>query len=237
MTRTTICLSIFCWTFSFGAWCQSGPSGVSKGPGAGKDTSKGAGKDTLKTQTLNAVTVTGKPPVVEHKQGKAIVNVEASVTNTGTTVLEVLEKSPGVTVDRNGGIALNGRPGVLVMIDDKPTYLSGEDLNNLLSSMSSSQVSQIELIANPSAKYDASGNAGIINIKTKKNKNRGFNGVATATYGQGVYPKNNNSLTLNYRSGKVNTFLNYNLNASKYLTDIYAYRKYYDDNKNLIGIL
>lgn len=202
-----------------------------------KDTVKLPVSDTLKAKTLKEVTVTGRPPVVEHKQGKAIVNVEASVTNTGTTVLEVLEKSPGVTVDRNGGISLNGRPGVLVMIDDKPTYLSGEDLNNLLSSMSSSQVSQIELIANPTAKYDAAGNAGIINIKTKKNKNRGFNGVATSTYGQGVYPKNVNSLTLNYRSGKINTFLNYNMNASKYLTDLYAYRKYYDDNKNLTAIL
>ncbi|MBS1665256.1 MAG: TonB-dependent receptor family protein [Bacteroidetes bacterium] len=232
MTKTTIyrpiCLFIFCLTGSFCAWCQ---------PIVRKDTVKLPVSDTLKAKTLKDVTVTGKPPVVEHKQGKAIVNVEASVTNTGTTVLEVLEKSPGVTVDRNGGISLNGRPGVLVMIDDKPTYLSGEDLNNLLSSMSSSQVSQIELIANPTAKYDAAGNAGIINIKTKKNKNRGFNGVATSTYGQGVYPKNVNSLTLNYRSGKFNTFLNYNMNASKYLTDLYAYRKYYDDNKNVTAIL
>jgi iron complex outermembrane receptor protein len=91
--------------------------------------------------------------------------VEASVTNVGSTVLEVLEKSPGVTVDRNGGIAMQGKAGVLVMIDDKPTYLSGSDLNNLLSSMSSTNVSQIELITSPTAKYDASGNAGIINIK------------------------------------------------------------------------
>ena len=201
----------------------------------------GINGDTIKLQPLNAtlqeVTVTGRTLPVERKQGKAIINVEASVTNTGTTVLEVLEKSPGVTVDRNGGISLNGKPGVLVTIDDKPTYLSGDDLNNLLSSMSSSQVAQIELISNPSAKYDASGNAGVINIKTKKNKNAGFNGTFTTTYGQGVYPKNNNSLVLNYRVGKINTFLNYSMNASKYLTDLYAYRKYYDDNKNLTAIL
>ncbi len=187
--------------------------------------------------TLQKVTVTGRTPPVERKQGKTIVNVEASVTNTGSTVLEVLEKSPGVTVDRNGGITLNGKPGVLVMIDDKPTYLSGEDLNNLLSSMSSTQVSQIELISNPTAKYDASGNAGIINIKTKKNKNNGFNGSFTTSYGQGIYPKNNNSLVLNYRTGRINTFLNYNINVVKYLSDLYAYRKYYDDNKDLTAIL
>ncbi|RYD95247.1 MAG: TonB-dependent receptor, partial [Sphingobacteriales bacterium] len=191
-------------------------------------------KDTLRLQpastALQEVSVTAKTPAVQHKQGKTIVNVDASVTNTGTTVLDVLEKSPGVTVDRNGGIALQGKHGVLVMIDDKPTYLSGADLNNLLSSMSSSQVAQIELMPNPPAKYDAAGNAGIINIKTKKNKQQGFNGSFTASAGHGVYPKTNNSLVLNYRTGKVNTFLNYSVNFVEYLTDLYASRKYYSGN-------
>jgi len=215
------------WSFSIVAYCQGPKDSLSR--------------DTMSLQPLNStlqkVTVTGRKPLVERKQGKTIINVEASVTNTGSTVLEVLERSPGVSVDRNGGITLNGKAGVLVMIDDKPTYLSGEDLNNLLSSMSSTQVSQIELISNPTAKYDASGNAGLINIKTKKNKNNGFNGSFTTSYGQGVYPKNNNSLVLNYRVGKINTFLNYNINAVKYLTDLYAYRKYYDDSKDLTAIL
>jgi outer membrane receptor protein involved in Fe transport len=189
-------------------------------------------------KSLKEVIVTGRTPPVERKRDKIIVNVEASVTNTGSTVLEVLERSPGVTVDRSGGITLNGKQGVLVMIDDKPTYLSGDDLNNLLSSMSSTQVSRIELIANPSAKYDAAGGAGIINIKTKKNKNEGFNGSVTTSYGQGVYPKNNNSVVLNYRKGKVNSFLNYSFNDVKYLTDLYAYRKYYNDSKsNVTAIL
>src|SRR6202012_3246199 len=146
-------------------------------------------KDTVltkpKVKVMQEVEVTGRTPPVERKRGRTIINVEASPTNTGSTVLEVLEKSPGVSVDRNGGISLNGKPGVLVTIDDKPTYLSGDDLNNLLSSMSSTQVAQIELIANPTAKYDAAGNAGVINIKTKKNKNDGFNGVLTSSYGQG----------------------------------------------------
>ncbi|HTI90723.1 MAG TPA: outer membrane beta-barrel family protein [Puia sp.] len=216
------------WSLPFAAYCQ--------GP---KDSLNS--RDTTSLQpfnsTLQKVMVTGRKPPVERKQGKTIVNVDASVTNTGSTVLEVLEKSPGVTVDRNGGITLNGKPGVLVTIDDKPTYLSGEDLNNLLSSMSSTQVSQIELIGNPTAKYDASGNAGVINIKTKKNKNNGFNGSLTTSYGQGIYPKNNNSLVLNCRVGRVNTFLNYNINTVKYLTNLYAYRKYYDDNKDLTAIL
>jgi tmRNA-binding protein len=184
-------------------------------------------------KTLQAVTVNSKKPLVQYKEGKTIINVEAAVTNTGTTVLEVLEKSPGVMVDKNGGLSLQGKAGVLVMIDDKPTYLSGSDLNNLLSSMNSSQVDQIELMPNPPAKYDASGNAGIINIKTKKNKVKGFNGSATVAGTQGVYPKNNNSLVVNYRTGKFNIFFNYSLNNSRYFTSIYALRKYYNDNKIL----
>jgi len=198
-----------------------------------------ANVDTAKprNRTLQAVTITARPPVVTRKRGKTIVNVEASVTNTGSTVLEVLERSPGVTVDRNGGVTLNGKQGVLVMIDDKPTYLSGDDLNNLLSSMSSSEVARIELIANPTAQYDAAGSAGIINIKTKKNKSDGFNGTLTTSYGQGIYPKTNNNLLLNFKKGKVNTFVNYSANVVKYLNSLYAYRKYYDNNKDVTAIL
>ncbi|MEP7255655.1 MAG: outer membrane beta-barrel family protein [Ferruginibacter sp.] len=188
-------------------------------------------------KNLQEVIVTAKKPFIQNKQGKTILNVDAAVTNVGSTVLEVLEKSPGVTVDRNGGIALQGKTGVLVLIDDKQTYLSGADLNNLLSSMSSSQVDQIELMPNPPAKYDASGNAGVINIKTKKNKVKGFNGSFTVLAGQGVYPKNNNSLVLNYRRGRFNTFLTYSMNMVKYYTDIYALRKYYDNNGTLTSIL
>jgi len=191
----------------------------------------------LLSTTLNEVNITAIKPFIEQKRGKVVLNVGSSVTNVGTTVLEVLEKSPGVTVDRSGGIALQGKTGVLVTIDDKPTYLSGADLNNLLSSMSSTQVEQIELITNPSSKFDASGNAGVINIKTKKNRAKGFNGSVTTSVGQGVYPKNNQNLTLNYRSGKINTFVNYNRNWVKYLLDLYALRKYYDDNGTLTAML
>lgn len=188
-------------------------------------------------KTLEAVTVSSKKPLIQHKEGKTIINVEAAVTNTGTTVLEVLEKSPGVMVDKNGGLSLQGKAGVLVMIDDKPTYLSGADLNNLLSSMSSATVETIELMPNPPAKYDASGNAGIINIKTKKNKVKGFNGSVSIAGTQGVYPKNNNSLIVNYRTGKFNMFFNYSLNNSKNFVSIYALRKYYNNNNDVIAIL
>lgn len=187
--------------------------------------------------TLQGVNIRTKKTPIQYVQGKTILNVDAAVTNTGTTVLEVLEKSPGVMVDRNGGISLQGKAGVLVMIDDKPTYLSGADLNNLLSSMNSSQVEQIELMPNPPAKYDASGNAGVINIKTKKNKTKGFNGSFTVAAGQGKYPKNNNNIILNYRTGKFNTFFNYSMNLNKYLSDLYALRKYYGNDGSLVAIL
>jgi len=202
----------------------------------------GPGQDTVVLQAVHdvlaEVTVSARTPPIEVKRDRTVVNVEASVTSTGATVEEVLERSPGVTMDKNGTISLNGRQGVLVMIDDKPTYLSGEDLVNLLSSMSASQVSKIELIFSPPAKYDAAGNAGIINIRTKKNTNNGFNGTITTSYGQGVYPKSNNSLTLNYRKGKINSFFNFTNSDVKYLTDLYAYRKYYDaNNQNVTAIL
>jgi hypothetical protein len=186
---------------------------------------------------MQGVTVAGTRPFVQHVQGKVLINVDAAITNSGTTVLEVLEKSPGVMVDKNGTISLQAKTGVLVMIDGKPTYLSGAELTNLLSSMSSSQVDQIELMANPPAKYDASGNAGIINIKTKKNKQLGFNGSLVVSAGHGRYPKNNNSLIMNFRSGKFNTFLTYTMNWNKYYTDLYAYRRYFDAGGSLIAVL
>jgi hypothetical protein len=202
----------------------------------------GSDHDTVVLQAthdvLTEVTVNAHAPPVEVRRERTIINVEASVTNAGATVAEVLERSPGVTMDKNGNISLNGRQGVLVMIDDKPTYLSGDDLVNMLAGMSASQVSKIELVFSPPARYDASGSAGVINIHTKKNSNNGFNGTITVSYGQGIYPKSNNSLVLNYRKDKINGFFNYSNADIKYLADLYAYRKYYDaSNQNVTAIL
>ncbi|HLX93485.1 MAG TPA: outer membrane beta-barrel protein, partial [Puia sp.] len=197
--------------------------------------------DTVQLKTfinsLDEISITGRKSYIQQSRGKTIINVEALPTNVGSTVLEVLEKSPGVTVDQNGNISLKGKSPVLVMIDDKPTYLSPSDLNNLLSSMNSAQVDQIELMPNPPAKYDASGNAGIINIKTKKNNQKGFSGSLTSVAAHGRYPKNSENLNLNYRDGKFNVFLNYNFNYVKYFTDLYALRKYYDTSGKLTSIL
>ncbi|MBL0154916.1 MAG: hypothetical protein IPP93_16125 [Chitinophagaceae bacterium] len=131
-----------------------------------------------------------------------MINPDASISNAGATVMDVLEKSPGITVSKDGSIIMKGKPSVLVLIDGKPTQLSGADLQSYLSGMSASQVDVVELIENPGAKYDASGNAGIINIKMKANRLKGFNGSLNLSVGQGFYPKTGNSLNLNYRNGK-----------------------------------
>jgi iron complex outermembrane recepter protein len=141
------------------------------------------------SKSLTGVTVTAKRPLIEQKVDRTIVNVDASVTNAGTNALEVLEKSPGITVDKDGNISLKGKEGVMVMIDGRPTQLGGEDLANFLRNMSSNQMDQVEIMTNPPARYDAAGNAGIINIKTKKNKAAGYNGTISLGYIQGRYPK------------------------------------------------
>ena len=176
---------------------------------------------------LQEVTVSGRKPFIQQLADKTVINVEASITSAGATVMEVLEKSPGVSVDRDGNISLKGKSQVLILIDGKPTYLSGTDLAGLLNGMSASQVEQIELMTNPPAKYDAAGNAGIINIRTKKNRQQGFNGTMTVGFGQGRYPKTNNNVALNFRSGKFNFFLNYNVNAAENFMDMYALRTYF----------
>ncbi len=160
------------------------------------------------SKELGAVTVTARKPFIEQKIDKMVINVDAAVTNAGSTALEVLEKAPGVSVDKDGNISLKGKQGVMVMMDGRPTYLSAEQLASLLKSMPASSIDQIEIMTNPSAKYDAAGNSGIVNIKTKKEKKKGFNGSVTANYAQGKYWRTNNSFNTNYRNGKFNLFAN-----------------------------
>ncbi len=179
-----------------------------------------------KAALLRDVTVVSKKPAIQFLPDKTVINPEASISNAGASVMDVLEKSPGITVSKDGSIVMKGKPAVNVLIDGKPTQLSGADLQAYLSGMSASQVDVVELIENPGAKYDASGNAGIINIKTKSNKQKGFNGSMNLSLGQGVYTKTGNSLNLNYRNGKTNWFLNYGIRASHEKMDIWTLRKY-----------
>ena len=181
-------------------------------------------------KSLALVTVVAKKPFIERKLDRTIINVESSITSAGSTAMEVLEKSPGVAVDKDGKISLKGKQGVIILIDGKQTYMGAQDLANYLQSMPASNLEQIELLPNPSAKYDASGNSGVINIKTKRNKQKGFNGSIKNTLAFGKYPRTFNTLNLNYKNGKFNVFSSIGVNYRKNFQVLTINRKYMDNS-------
>ncbi len=177
---------------------------------------------------LKEANVSAIKPLIEVRSDKTVFNVENSINSTGSTAFELLQKSPGVVVDNNDNIMMKGRGGVLVQIDGKDTHFTQEELADYLKSIQSTDVEAIELISNPSSKYEASGTAGIINIKLKKNKNYGTNGSVTAGYTYGThskYSKYNTSLALNNRSKKFNVFGNYGNNWGNTLSEFYLHRE------------
>ncbi|MES2761606.1 MAG: TonB dependent receptor [Bacteroidota bacterium] len=163
---------------------------------------------------LKEVAVVARKNYIEREKGKMILNVENSINATGSSAFELIEKAPGVRVDNNDNVSYNGKTGVAIWVDGKPTPMTGADLANYLRGIPSSSIEKIEMIANPSSKYDAAGSS-IINIKMKKDKRIGTNGSISTSYGQGIYMKNNNSINLNHRNKKVSVFANYS----------YAYRE------------
>lgn len=175
---------------------------------------------TEQSTALQGVVIAGEKKFFEQKIDRTVVNVDALIGSAGATAMEVLEKSPGILVDQNGAISLKGKSSVTIFIDGKPTYLSGADLSNYLRTLSASTLDQIELMTNPPAKYDAAGNGGVINIKTKKTKVKGFNGGLNLGYIQGVYPKTNNSANFNYRNQKINLFGNLSMTANNAFSDL-----------------
>ena len=157
---------------------------------------------------LKDVTVVARKPMIEIRADRTVFNVENSINATGSNAMELLQKSPGVLVDKDDNISMKGKNGVRIYIDGKLSPMSAGDLGAYLRSIQSNDIESIEMIENPSAKYDASGNAGIINIKLKKNKKFGTNGNANVGYNQGIYGKYNAGLSLNYRNKKVNLYSN-----------------------------
>ncbi|TCC96883.1 TonB-dependent receptor [Pedobacter frigidisoli] len=173
------------------------------------------------SRQLKEVSVQGRKPYIEHQIDKTVLNVENSIVSSGSTALEILEKAPGVQVDRQSEqILLNNKSGVMVMIDGKNNFLSTADLAVYLGSLNSSQIATIEIITNPSSKYDAAGNAGIINIKLKRNKAYGTNGSVSSTYRNAIranLPKNIYGSDVNFSINNRNKNWNFysNANASK----------------------
>lgn len=193
---------------------------------------------------LKEVTVTGKKPFIQKLNDRIVVNVENSIVSAGSSALDVLERSPGVTIDQNDVIGLRGRQGVIIMIDGKISPLSATDLANYLRGLPSNAIERIDIITNPSAKYDAAGKSGIIDIKMKKDQRFGANGTFTAGYGQGIYPKANAGVTFNYRNKKVNVFGNYNYSYRKNLNHLILNRNFFvngnfngGDNKDNYSVM
>jgi hypothetical protein len=167
-------------------------------------------------QMLKEATVVGKRKFIEQQVDKMVINPEASIIMASENILDILKKTPGVNVDNNDNISLKGKVGVQVMIDNKSTYLSPEQLAALLRGMRGKDVDCIEVIENPSSRYDAEGNSGIINIKTKHNKRAGFNG---SIFGDGSYNGKVSEFigsNLNMNFGKLNVYGNYSFEERKY---------------------
>ena len=177
---------------------------------------------------LAGVTVTAQKPIIEVRADKTILNVEGTINAVGNDALELLRRSPGVMVDKDDNLSLAGKNGVQVFIDGKPSPLSGSDLANYLKSLQSAQIEAIEIITNPSAKYEAAGNAGIINIRLKKNKTFGTNGSVNLGYVQDVYPKYNGGLNLNHRNKSINIFGTYNYNNGNNLMKFNSTKEQFD---------
>jgi iron complex outermembrane receptor protein len=156
---------------------------------------------------LKEVEIFAQKSMVEVRPDKIVFNVAAMPSASETDALELLRKAPDVNVDMDNNVQLLGMSGVRIFINGRPTRLSGNDLANLLQNMASDNIEDLELISNPSSKYEAEGDAGIININLKKNVATGFNGSAKASFTQGDYFRNNQSVTLNYGGEKVKATL------------------------------
>ncbi|RAJ77615.1 outer membrane receptor protein involved in Fe transport [Chitinophaga dinghuensis] len=160
------------------------------------------------SNNLTGVEVRARIPLIERQIDKTVVNVENSIISEGANVLEVMERLPGVQVDQNGVVAINGKRGVMVFMDGKAVMMSPEDIADQLRGMASSSISKIEIIAKPGARYDAAGSGGIINIVRKKVKKDGFNGSVNAGFGQSYYSRYNAGFNLSWRSKYYNFFFN-----------------------------
>lgn len=201
------------------------PEKVTKNPGQGTENqAKGSGSglqhlpDLILLETarqLKGAAVTAQRPFIERQADKIVVNVENSVVSSGSSALEVLQRTPGITLDKDDHLQLKGKAGVTVMLDGRLTYLSADQITNLLKNMASENISRIELITNPSAKYDAQGNTGIINIITKKGRKAGLNGSLTAAGSRGNFYTYSTGLNLNYKTRKFNFFGDYNYSDRK----------------------
>lgn len=184
--------------------------------------------------TLSEVNVVAKKPLIEQELDRTIVNVDAMIGSAGSNTLEVLGKIPGVSVDINGEISLNGKAGVQVLIDGRPTHMSGADLAAYLKSLPGGSLDKLELMTNPPAKYEAAGTS-IINIRLKRNKLQGVTGNVALGYDWGRLGRSNDVISLNVNHKKVNLFSTLSYSQDSQLTDSQNERRSYDSSASLLS--
>lgn len=179
-----------------------------------------------KADVKDAIEVVGRKPIFKQEAGKLTVDIENSTLNEGTDALQILRRMPGVSVEGERNITIRGKQGVMVMIDDKPTFYSPEQLAIYLRSLPSSQIKEIEIITQPDSRFDAQGTSGIINIKTRRTKRVGYSGEVHGSYGQGVFHKANVGGSLNYINGNWKTYGALNAVSRGWLMEIRNDRTY-----------
>ena len=193
---------------------------------AGEDKALSALQFTQKEVQLSNVTVTAQKPLYEQRMDRMIINVSSSVTGVGSTALDVLERSPGIIVDRqNNSLSMNGKEGIVIMINGRISRMPLSAVVQMLAGMNSSNIEKIELITTPPAQYEAEGNAGYVNIVLKVNTQYGTNGSYAATLGYGNGPVTSTSINFNHRSGRINLFGDYSVNRNAQGQDFRFYRK------------
>lgn len=188
---------------------------------------------TQAAQKLETVTVKAKQPFVERKLDRVIINPDALISNAGNNAIEMLEKAPGISLDNAGNLLLKGRSGVAVFLNDKPSYLSGTELDTYLRSLPAGSIKRVEIMVNPPARYDAAGNSGVINIILKRSTLKGFHGNLSASARVGRYTSSNNNLVLNYNLDKVSLYAHTSAGLWGMYQDLSINRFYQDENGQL----
>jgi hypothetical protein len=175
---------------------------------------------------LSEVVISAKKPLYEQKVDRMVINVQSSIVAVGGTALDVLERSPGVVVNRqNNSLSINGKDGVVVMINGKINYMPMSAILQLLEGTSAGNIEKIELITTPPAKYDAEGNAGYINIVMVNNPGSGTNGSYSLSLGYGLGETSLASMNFNHRSAKVNFYGDYSFLRTQQPQRLTSYRQ------------
>jgi iron complex outermembrane receptor protein len=169
---------------------------------------------------LAEATVTASRVMVEVKPDRTVFNVDGTINSTGANAISLLRKAPGVLVDNNNNISVLGRAGVLLYVDGKRLPLAGDDLVNYLENLQAEQIDKIDIITNPGARYEAEGNAGIIDIRLKKDKRLGSNGSVNTTVSQGRYGNGNIGFNGNFRNKLMNAFGTANIYGGENYNDM-----------------